>query len=1403
MKKHLLIAAAVALASAATWAVPAMLSDDEDVTITVNADNGTLIREDGKTSDWKNVWQSNSTDPQVVVRSDNNNIAWSGDNLDVRNGLTKSSTYTISTPTSGWYVKGYSFTYTGESDGAETFTIGDVDYVATTTPQTLSVVNDGYAAMTFLYTGSNSQVILTDFTITLAKKPVDPNQPETVDYELTDLGQASGDRYINSLALSDDAGSEAVNIGPARPTSGRSNVYNDLSDQSFTTKPGATVTVKVNGSGSWMHTYAYVDWGKDGFIYSEPADYVDVTTGIPLPGSDLVYYNCYNFGTNNGGEIFKNSNGESLNFAGLGVAVTFSFEIPANTPDGEYRMRVKSDWSSLDPAGNHATDNFISNNCGTVVDFTLKVKADIVETIEELVYNTEGTWSITDFCCEETAGDPGAISHLIDDNASTFYHSNWAGTTHTGLHFFVVDLGESHTISGLAFTPRQNAGSNNGRWQGYEVFASETPYDFGGVEAGQAWYTEHQGQGQTGTLSATAGSPAETSMFAEPIEGRYVLVVITASQGGFSCAAELGFYFQIGLTAADVEARKVAEIQGKLDDVKALAALYVKNAPAAAETLNALIESLDEYPAEMMLDYYDVIDEFIAQAMVAPLEEAVVDALNGQIGTQVSLYQHGQDALLSAVTKSTNKGWDSFNYVATLMPSTAWTLEAATGSEFYLKSAEGQYIATPIQGYCKVVDTQADANTFTFGTADGYVLVKSTAIEGAGLGFDGQNDPVEIMSLTDGSHGYEWMVTAYAPLNEENPQYLFFRNKRGNDYLSDHAEAINGTYQSSALYRQDQGSIESLWLVTPGFREGTVRMKNYSTGRYAFNLIKNGDTTSEDPIDIYLMPTSDGGVSISLDGGNGQTSMDADNHDKLVGAWTPATDGTTWYTEVLDTTKGSTIEEAVAYYFGLGVHVKNAIATLEAYRNVLPGASALVDEAIEKVNAITDATTGEAEIAAVLAGFTEDLDNLLTEIAENGDMITITNTRRASRSQAPLLAAVTGTAAEGEEAPVTINTVASATVPALWCIDRDENGGVSFYNVSNGMYIGNGDSTPTFVETPEEATVYTVTFRDNGTMNFTVNGTLMNIDTNGSALTSWSDANDAGSQWVFSACPTDETMFGDDEYPVKWVDVISGAPNYSDDSNGNALTKFTITFPAAAQTTGLGAIYVMSLYGEDVTAVIDPSDLAYDEATHTFTGTFDEPITGFDFFIIYVTPAAFSLTAEDGSITYAPELWSNYCYCFYAPNQPAELHVTPEESDTPLASLDVITMWMDGDYFDVNTYCTEKLVLSKNFSPIIEMTADEVYDLWNEATGFFDLPVNTSDEGTYTLTVPANMFYGSEGRSTEVNLMWEVDATVGITNVTINGEAAPQKVYDILGRRHAAPVKGFNIVDGVKTIIRK
>lgn len=69
----------------------------------------------------------------------------------------------------------------------------------------------------------------------------------------------------------------------------------------------------------------------------------------------------------------------------------------------------------------------------------------------------KGAWSMAGFSSEETAGENGAATNLIDDNEATMWHNKWYGVTAPyELPWGVIDLGGMKHMTHLELVRRQN-----------------------------------------------------------------------------------------------------------------------------------------------------------------------------------------------------------------------------------------------------------------------------------------------------------------------------------------------------------------------------------------------------------------------------------------------------------------------------------------------------------------------------------------------------------------------------------------------------------------------------------------------------------------------------------------------------------------------------------------------------------------------------------------------------------------------------------------------------------------------------------------------------------------------------------------------------------------------------------
>ncbi len=426
MKRTLLTSAlAIALGFSSAYAA------DGDITVTVDYSNGSVA---------DRTWTSTAT-PGATVSMNGGDLLEDNGYL-FFNTAAQTRTVTIASTSDEYYVSAYTMSVISVSTDVVTFTAGTQSVASSPTPQTFAVsgiTEEETASFTITPAVAEAKkATVKEFTVTLSKKTGTTPEPEPepeVDYTLN-LGTTTGQgaRYISALTVTTDAGSETIS---GLRTSMRGNIYFDKSSSEITASPGSTVTVQADGAGEWMHNYLYVDWDKNGFEYNGPSDYLEINTVAAIndqyklkKGVDLVFFNLWCPSASNGlnhEKYWYSSNGYVGENTGNNIhqgSVTntpMTFTVPEGTPEGEYRVRVKIAWCSLDPNGgkDSATNNDIKSDNGQIVDFTLVV--------EKAPVPTEGTGSIK--FDNEIEGSGGIYSKIQN---ITFILPEGATTTGNG-----------------------------------------------------------------------------------------------------------------------------------------------------------------------------------------------------------------------------------------------------------------------------------------------------------------------------------------------------------------------------------------------------------------------------------------------------------------------------------------------------------------------------------------------------------------------------------------------------------------------------------------------------------------------------------------------------------------------------------------------------------------------------------------------------------------------------------------------------------------------------------------------------------------------------------------------------------------------------------------------------------
>jgi signal transduction histidine kinase len=82
-------------------------------------------------------------------------------------------------------------------------------------------------------------------------------------------------------------------------------------------------------------------------------------------------------------------------------------------------------------------------------------------------------WRIVYADSEEHEREDGSAENAIDGNPATYWHTQWSTASPNHPHHLVIDLGQSRTIAGFRYLPRQGAGLPGGRIRDYRIYVGD------------------------------------------------------------------------------------------------------------------------------------------------------------------------------------------------------------------------------------------------------------------------------------------------------------------------------------------------------------------------------------------------------------------------------------------------------------------------------------------------------------------------------------------------------------------------------------------------------------------------------------------------------------------------------------------------------------------------------------------------------------------------------------------------------------------------------------------------------------------------------------------------------------------------------------------------------------------
>lgn len=415
-------------------------------------------------------------------------------------------------------------------------------------------------------------------------------------------------------------------------------------------------------------------------------------------------------------------------------------------------------------------------------------------------------------------------------------------------------------------------------------------------------------------------------------------------------------------------------------------------------------------------------------------------------------------------------------------------------------------------------------------------------------------------------------------------------------------------------------------------------------------------------------------------------------------------------------------------------------------------------------------------------------------------------------------------------------------------------------NVLTNAYVGNqseNNAVVPAVATKEEAAALKLVAGANGFEILITNDEIENnfLNTYSTDLVTNQTADNIGAYWSMLALPA---FSAEQPVEIKFIgETVEGEYGMIEWRN---ITGVAIKVPHGATPTALGSVSIMHynmMTGEQpvdaqysisdliegVTPVaedleidagyFDPNLGEYIENIITvncdvYTVNFETPITDYNYYIVRMSNAAFSLTV-DGTTLYSPEVSSDADVV--APPVPFDVIVNPEAGIVAeLAQINIIcekTIYQSyWNYEPMTLVANGETTLFELFAG--NMNSYQYLDFDNVPAIYFQIPVadaitayyNKLNEdavegeeitvptfdpkavGSYVLTIPKGFFTDdSDNESNPATVTWTIEEQDGInviTNVTVNGNV----IYDLQGRRVANPEKGIYIINGKKTLVK-
>ena len=628
----------------------------------------------------------------------------------------------------------------------------------------------------------------------------------------------------------------------------------------------------------------------------------------------------------------------------------------------------------------------------------------------------------------------------------------------------------------------------------------------------------------------------------------------------------------------------------------------------------------------------------------------------------------------------------------------------------------------------------------------------------------------------------------------EAPKYYVIKANRGLPYVTYTAEAKNNGGAETHLYRANALSEAAVWAVVPGSVDGTVNIYNYTTKdsedkAYIINYVTkdgsefvggqdSGTATTGEAQDVYVMNNGNGSYGLALKCLNGYNGafwgLDATQNSEFLGNWYSCGDaGTQWWCYRVDVSNGVEAGlEGVNKAF-LKEEMDPVIASYKGYfqdyMEAVPYVQTELQEGIDALDQLEPTADYNTQINNIWGQYTNKANAKLNTMFD-GKEVAFQNVRRETNGNAKPYISVGET-----NYPMTENYATDpAAVFILESTTYDEDvPSYYMYNAETQKYYG-ANNVP--VDTKEEATsIRFILQSDSGFIgvNILANGISgdqngLNADPNGNPLTYWYPA-DGGSIWKIIEYTNDKAL----------SEAISGVKT--------ALEPYIPNMP------------------EDIAEVLQA---AVNEATKLEYSA-DVASKANAILTNALADANNYLKNNLGGKNWALKSLRNG-YVDVAAGQTLVETISSQESANSVYEFIKVE---DGGYKIYNQ------VAKSFFGPYVKKTEDsnetyvslvsnyadaiKVYPVLNHSGSFYGISFALTDGGNRGFNTNDHGLheYGINDGGSIFTITYKGKPTTEIVEVE-KAEGASEGIYDLSGRKLSAPVRGINIINGKKVLVK-